>query len=133
MIKSILTLCKGSFFLEKNDSLHLLQISRRTNPRKRYTIVEKPTQSTLKPKNTNSICYMLTLLVFLQMENLKKSRKLTSIVRIEESSLHIFEPFDQFQWNFQKNWWYKNWLMKKLMIIFEVTKAGFETLSIKYI
>ena len=40
---------------------------------------------------------MLTLLDFLQMENLKKSRKLTSIVRIEESSLHIFEPFDQFQ------------------------------------
>ena len=41
-------------------------------------------------KNANVICCMLTSLVSLQQENVKKSEKLMKIVNIEEENLHIF-------------------------------------------
>ena len=41
-------------------------------------------------KNAETICYMLTSLVYLQQGNVKKCKKQTQIVNIDEKNLHIF-------------------------------------------
>ena len=41
-------------------------------------------------KNADVICYMLTLLAYLQQGNVKKLKKLMKIVNIQEQNFHIF-------------------------------------------
>ena len=46
---------------------------------------------------------MLIPLVFLQQVNVKKSKKLTKIAKVDEKHLHTSERHDEFQRNFQEN------------------------------
>ena len=43
-----------------------------------------------KKKKANIICFMLTSLVYLQQGNIKKSKKLMTIVNTDEENFHIF-------------------------------------------
>ena len=45
----------------------------------------------MEVKNADIICYMLTSLVYLHKENVKKSKKLMKIVNIDEEDFHIFQ------------------------------------------
>ena len=55
-----------------------------------YTIVKQPIYSRLNIKNADIICYILTSLVYLLQDNVKKKIKnLIKINNIDEENIHI--------------------------------------------